>query len=82
MTKGKRISDDPQNIVLKTKDRATQTPIKTAGAPEGLAVLALHVTLVDVLVYKPSDKLWMKKEPDFDYDKRNISVVICYPEIP
>ena len=35
MTKGKRTSDDPQSIALKTKDRAKQTPIKTAGVPEG-----------------------------------------------
>jgi hypothetical protein len=28
--------------------------------------------------YKPDDKSWMRKWPDCDYDKQNVSVVICY----
>jgi hypothetical protein len=35
MTKGKKTSNDPQNIALKTKDLATQTPFKATAAPEG-----------------------------------------------
>ncbi len=31
MTKGKRTNNDLQNITQKTKDRATQFPIKTGG---------------------------------------------------
>jgi hypothetical protein len=32
--------------------------------------------------YKPGDKSWKRKGPDCDYDKRNISVVICGTDIP
>jgi hypothetical protein len=52
MTKGKKTSNDPQNIALKTKDLAPQTPFKTTAAPERYAVPAPHVTLVKLLVYK------------------------------
>jgi hypothetical protein len=31
--------------------------------------------------YKYGDKSWMKKGPNCDYDKRNISVVICETDI-
>jgi hypothetical protein len=31
----KRTNSDLQNITEKTKDRATRTPLKTGGAPEG-----------------------------------------------
>jgi hypothetical protein len=34
----------------KTKDRATWTPLKTWGDPEGLAVLAPHVTPIVLLL--------------------------------
>ena len=29
------------------------------------------------ICHKPGDNLWMRKGPDCDYDKRNMSVVIC-----
>ena len=32
--------------------------------------------------YKPGDKSWMSKGPHCDYDKWNISVVICDTDIP
>ena len=32
--------------------------------------------------YKPGDKSWMRKGPDCDYDKHNISVLICDTDIP
>ena len=57
MTKGKKTSNDPQYIALKTKDLAPQTPFKTTAAPERYAVPAPHVTLVKLLVYKPNDGL-------------------------
>jgi hypothetical protein len=46
MAKSKRTNNDLQNITQKTKDRTTRTQQKT-GAPEGLAVSAPHVTLVN-----------------------------------
>ena len=32
--------------------------------------------------YKPGDKSWMRKWPDYNYDKQNISMVICDTDIP
>jgi hypothetical protein len=32
--------------------------------------------------YKPGDKSWMRKGLDYDYDKRNSSMVICDTDIP
>jgi hypothetical protein len=31
--------------------------------------------------YRLGDKLWMRKGPHCDYDKRNITVIICYTQI-
>ena len=53
MAKGKRDNNNLQNNTHKTKDRATRPPLKTgvnAGAPEGLAVPAPHVTPIVLLL--------------------------------
>ena len=43
---------------------------------------APHVNPTVLLFLHICDKSWMKKELDFDYDKRNIYVVICDTDIP
>ena len=43
MKKDKRANKDLQNFTLKTKDRAVRNPLKTKGAPEGLAGHIPHV---------------------------------------
>jgi hypothetical protein len=55
--KDKRTNNDLQNITQKTKDRATRSPIKTGGAPKGLAVPAPLVTPV-VLLLNNTNIVW------------------------
>ena len=53
MNKGERTNKDLQNITQKSKDRATQTSLKTgvnSGILEGLAVPAPHMTPVVLLL--------------------------------
>jgi hypothetical protein len=53
MTKRNRTNNDLQNIIQKTKDRATGTSLKTgmnSCAPGGLAVSTPHVTPVVLLL--------------------------------
>jgi hypothetical protein len=52
-----------------------------SAALEREAVPTPHVNLTVLLFLHICDKSWMKKEPDFDYDKRNIYVVICDTDI-
>jgi len=83
--KNKRTNNDLQNITQKTKDQATRTPLKTrvnSCSSEGNAVPAPHVAPIVLFYYKPGDKSWMRKGPDYDNDKWNISVVICDTDTP
>ena len=56
----------------KTKDRVTRTPLRSVCEPGCSS---------RVSSYKPGDKSWMRKGPDDDYNKWNISVVICNTDI-
>ena len=50
-----------------------------SGAPEESAVTALLMAPVVLLLLKCGDKVWKRKEGrNTDYDKLNISVVICH----
>jgi hypothetical protein len=71
-TKGQ--NNDLQNTTQKTKDWATRMPLKTGG------ILGWHPACYSR--YKPDDKSWMLKGRNCDYDKQNISVVICDTDIP
>jgi hypothetical protein len=53
MKKDNRTNNDLQNTPQKTKDRATQTPMKTVvntGVPEGYSVPVPHLAPVVVLL--------------------------------
>ena len=62
----KRTNNDLQNITQKTKNRITPA-VNSCAPPGGLAVPALHVAPV-VLLFNYFN---------CEYDKRNISVLIC-----
>ena len=47
----KKTNNDLQTIRQKTNDRATQTPLNTESAPEGLEVAAPHVAAIVLLLY-------------------------------
>jgi hypothetical protein len=75
--KDKKINNNLQNITQKTKDWATWTPLKpvvNSGAPEEFSAPVHMYNPLCYSYYKPSDKTWMRKGPDCDYDKRNTSV--------
>ena len=58
------------------------TEPKNSCVPEGLVIL-LHMWHPSCYAcYKPGDKSQMKKRPDCDYEKRNISVIICDTDTP
>jgi len=65
----------------KQKDRATRTPQKpgvNSGPPSKGKQFLLNTWHPSCYsFYKHSDKSWMRKGPDCDYDKQNISGVIC-----
>ena len=76
--KYKRTNNDLQNTTQKTKDRATRTPLKPKVIQNGKQFL-LHMWYPSCYsCYKLGDKSLMRKEPDCDYDKRNISAVKRY----
>ena len=69
----KRTNNDLQNITKKTKDRATRTPLKP-----GWIQFLLHMWHPSCYSrYKPGEKSWMRKRLVSNYDKRNISMVVC-----
>jgi hypothetical protein len=54
MTNRKRTNKDLQNIIQKTEDRETRTPLKAgvkSCAPQGLAVSAPHVAPIVLLLH-------------------------------
>ena len=77
--KDKRTHNDLQNITQKTEDWSTGTPIKTRVNCK----VSSYCFTNDVWhssyysSNKLRDKSWMRKEPYLDYNKRNISEVIC-----
>ena len=77
--KDNRTNNYLQNISEKTKDRATRTGTKNWGwnqMPRKGKQFLLHTWHPSCYsCYKPGDKSWMRKWPDIDYDKRNISFV-------
>ena len=86
MAKRKRSNNDLQNIIQKTKNRATRTSLKprlNSGVPEEWAVSIPNVAPVVLCYscYKSGDKSGMRKGPDSDTGRRNISVVICDTDI-
>ena len=64
-----------------TKDRATRTPIKTAGelrcSEEGSSSLSNSDTRCVTLVTKPVITHEIGKGPGYSYNRWNIFVVIC-----
>ena len=70
-----------QIMTQEIKDRATWTSLKPgviAGTPEGKVSSSCSTCDPRRFThYNPGDKSWMIKRMDCDYDKRNISVVIC-----
>ena len=73
--KDKKTNINLQNTTQKTYDCVMRTPLKSgvnSGAPEGQTYGIRRGSLI-----KSVDKSRMRKRPDCDYDKQNISVVIC-----
>ena len=68
---GKVKNNDLQNIIETTKDRATHAWL-----------VALHVAPPCYSCKNKRDKPWIRKEPDCDYDKRNIPLIICDTDTP
>jgi len=71
----------------KKKNRATRTLLKTGRDwtrmhRKGSQFLFHMWNTSCYSCYKPGDKSWMMKGPKCDYDKRNISVVICDTDTP
>jgi hypothetical protein len=72
---------------LNTKDWATRTPLKTGCelGCSGRASSSFSTSCIRrvTLLTKDGGKSWMKNETwDCDYDKQNISVIICDTDIP
>jgi len=87
MTKrNNKTNTDLHNTTQKTNDWATtQTPLK----PVWTHVFRKVKQFLDQFWHpscfsccKTCDKSWMRKGPESDYVKRNISVVICDTDIP
>ena len=78
------INNDLQNTPQKTKDWATRTPLKTGSELRCSGKVGSSCSTSDTCYscYKPSGKSWIRKGPDNDYEKRNISVVICDTDTP
>ena len=77
----KRTNNGLQKTTQKTKDWPTQTPLNQV-LWKGRMYLLKMWHLLCYTCYKPSDKTWMRKEPDCYYDKRNISTLICDTNFP
>jgi hypothetical protein len=75
-----RTNNDLQNIAHKTKDRLIWTSLKAGGEPMCPRRVSCSWSTSDTcrvtVINEADDKSWMSKWLDFDYDKRNISVVI------
>jgi hypothetical protein len=76
--KDKRTNNDLQNAPQKTKDRATQTGGEFVCSEKVCSACSTYGTVVLLLLQYKS---CMKKDPDYDHEKRNISVVICGTDI-
>jgi hypothetical protein len=63
----------------KTRDRVTQTPLKTVGELRCSGRVSSSC-FTSGTRYKPGDKSW-RKVPGSVYDKWNIAVVICDTDI-
>jgi hypothetical protein len=77
MNKRQKYKQDLQNITQKMKDRATWTPLRTGSAIMCSGKIGSSGSTCGISCYKSDDMSWMRKWQDCDYDKRNISVVIC-----
>ena len=72
-----RHNNNLQNTTQKTKEQATQTSLNTGGelrCSRGKQFLFHYWNSSYYSCYKPGDKSWMRKGPDCDYDKQNISM--------
>jgi hypothetical protein len=67
------------------------SPVELLTIPDHISSPVELLTLPELIsspvekIYLPEtsgDKSCMRKEPDYDYDKQNISVVICHTDTP
>jgi hypothetical protein len=81
-----RSNNGRQNTTEKTKNLATGTPLKNLGWTlvlwKGKQFLFHMWHTSCYSFYEAGDRPWTQKGPDCDYDKRNITVVICDTDIP
>jgi len=78
--KDKGTNTDLQNITQKPKDRATLTPPKGGKVCSSCSTCGTrHIILVTKLVIS---HVMNRDRTDNNYDKLNISVVICDTDIP
>jgi len=84
--KDNRTNNYMQNTTQKTKDLVTPTPLKTGGELGYSGKISSFCSTCSTRrcysSYKPGDKSWMRKGPNCDCDKRNISVVVFDTDIP
>jgi hypothetical protein len=82
VAKRKKTNNNLQITTEKTKDRAARTPLKPGGVLMCSGRISSSCSIYDTcrvtfatntVIYKS----WIRKGPDCDYDKWNISVVIC-----
>ena len=78
------INNGLQNTTQKTIDWGTRTPLKPGSELKCSGSVGSSCSTSDTCYscYKTSGKSWIRKGPDNDCEKRNISVVICDTDTP